>query len=165
MITGRVWSFGDHINTDLIMPGWVYDQSEEAQTKATFSAVRPGFADAFTPGDIITGGLNFGTGSSRPAARSLRNLGCACLLADSINGIFLRNCVSFGLLAVECPGIGALAQEGMDLSVDLETWQAGPAEGGNRLAIRPVPESLLKIMQGGGIFPVLERSGHIAPAG
>jgi 3-isopropylmalate/(R)-2-methylmalate dehydratase small subunit len=161
MSRGRVWKFGDHVNTDLIMPGWAYDQSEEVQTRATFSAVRPGFCDLFSRDDVIVGGLNFGTGSSRPAARSLRNLGCACLIAESINGIFLRNCVSFGLLALEAPGISAAVEEGQHVAVDIDRWTATVMETGFSLALRPVVPELLTLMRNGGIFPVLERAGYI----
>src|ERR1700731_626178 len=110
MTTGRVWKFGDDINTDLRLPGPLLTASEEEQRRAVFSANRPGWVDEVRPGDIIIGGRNFGTGSSRPAARSLRNL-----------------------------GLGAL------------------------IPISPVPEQLLSLMIGGGIYPLLEKQGLIAP--
>jgi aconitase A len=65
---------------------------------------RLGWVDQVRAGDIIVGGLNYGMGSSHPAARSLRNLGIAALLAESINGLFFRNAVNFGLLALGCWG-------------------------------------------------------------
>ena len=163
MIRGRVWRFGDHVNTDVIMPGQVYDLSEKLQTRATFEAVRPGFAGAFGSGDLIVAGVNFGTGSSRPAARSLRNLGCACLLADSINGLFLRNCVSFGLLAIECASVSSAFSEGDVAELDLDHWQVTNATTGSRLTASPVEQRLLDLMLSGGIFPQLERDGLIAP--
>jgi hypothetical protein len=55
-------------------------------------------------GDAIVAGRNFGMGSNRPASRSLRNIGIGFLLAESINGLFFRNSVNFGFLALECPG-------------------------------------------------------------
>jgi 3-isopropylmalate/(R)-2-methylmalate dehydratase small subunit len=161
--TGRVWKFGDDINTDLIMPGAVYDQPEDIQTRATFAAVRPGFADMVTLGDVIVAGSNFGTGSSRPAARSLRNVGIRCLLAESINGLFVRNCVNFGLLALEAPGITTLFEEGDMAEVDLSIWQARNPATGRGVALRHMPERLLTLMREGGIFPVLERQWLIAP--
>lgn len=163
MISGRVWKFGDNINTDVIMPGRVYDQSEEIQTKAAFAGIRPGFSDIFGKGDLIVGGSNFGTGSSRPAARSLRNLGCACLIADSINSLFFRNCVSFGLLAVECDGISGVVAEGDVLNVDIASWTARHPASGTTLALKKIPPRLLDIMCGGGIFPLLEREHLVAP--
>src|SRR4029077_5425882 len=95
MAIGRVWTFGDDINTDLMLPGPLLTASEEEQRRAVFSANRPGWVDKGRSGDIIIGGRNFGTGSSRPAARSLRNLGLGALVAESINGLFFRNCRRF----------------------------------------------------------------------
>ena len=70
MICGKVWKFGDDINTDLMLPGPLLFATEEEQKKAVFSANRPGWVDQVRAGDVIIGGLNFGMGSSRPAARS-----------------------------------------------------------------------------------------------
>src|SRR5215469_13737472 len=112
MITGRVWKFGDNINTDLMLPGPLLTASEAQQKRAVFSANRPGWVDQVHAGDVLIGGRNFGTGSSRPAARSLRNLAIGCLLAESINGLFFRNAVSFGFVALECPGVSAAFEEG-----------------------------------------------------
>src|SRR5690606_12069836 len=75
VVRGRVWVFGSNINTDLILPNYVNNASEEEQLRAIFAANRPGWVDMVKPGDIVVGAWNFGTGSSRPAARSLRNAG------------------------------------------------------------------------------------------
>lgn len=163
MMQGRVWKFGNDINTDLIMPGVVYDQPEAVQTQATFASVRPGFADMVQVGDVLVAGSNFGTGSSRPAARSLRNVGIRCLLADSINDLFVRNCVNFGLLAVEAPGVSAIFDEGETARIDLDGWRVVNAQRGVSVPLRPIPDRLLTLMREGGIFPVLEREGLIAP--
>src|SRR5437868_3344568 len=122
MITGRVWKFGDDINTDLMLPGPLLTASEEEQRRAVFSANRPGWVDEVRPRDILIGGRNFGTGSSRPAARSLRNLGLGALIAESINGLFFRNAVSFGFVAFECGGIHAAFEEGHTAEISIESW-------------------------------------------
>jgi 3-isopropylmalate/(R)-2-methylmalate dehydratase small subunit len=163
MATGRVWKFGDDINTDLMLPGPLLMASEEEQRRAVFSANRPGWVDDVRPGDIIIGGRNFGTGSSRPAARSLRNLGLGALLAESINGLFFRNAVSFGFLALECPGIHAAFDEGQTAEIAIDTWTVRNRDIGAVFPISPVPEQLLSLMTGGGIYPLLEKQGLIAP--
>ena len=163
MIIGRVWKFGDDINTDLMLPGPLLTASEEEQRRAVFSANRPGWVDQVRPGDIIIGGRNFGTGSSRPAARSLRNLGLGALVAESINGLFFRNAVSFGFLALECPGIGAAFEEGQIAEIAIETWTVRNRDTGAVLPVRPVPDQLLSLMTSGGIYPLLEKQGLIAP--
>src|SRR5439155_24518574 len=111
MITGQVWKFGDDINPDLMLPRPLLTASEEEQRRAVFSANRPGWVDEVRAGDILIGGRNFGTGSSRPAARSLRNLGLGALIAEAINGLFFRNAVSLGLVAFECRGIHAAFEQ------------------------------------------------------
>lgn len=163
MITGRVWKFGDDINTDLMLPGPLLTASEEEQRRAVFLANRPGWVDQVREGDIIIGGRNFGTGSSRPAARSLRNLKLAALIAESINGLFFRNAVSFGFLALECRGIHTAFEEGQTVEISLADWTVHNRDTGVALAVAPVPERLLSLMTGGGIFPALEAQGLIAP--
>lgn len=164
MITERVWKFGDNINTDLMLPGPLLTASEAEQARAVFAANRPGWVDQVVPGDVIVAGRNFGTGSSRPAARSLRNLGVGALLAQSINGLFFRNAVSFGLLALECPGVDAAFAEGQTAEISVEDWTVRNRQTGTVLSLRPVPERLLSLMTGGGIFPILEAEGLIAPS-
>ena len=75
MRSGRVWKFGDNINTDLMLPGRCCISSPEQQARAVFMNNRPGWVDQVQKGDVIVGGFNYGMGSSRPAARSLRNCG------------------------------------------------------------------------------------------
>jgi 3-isopropylmalate/(R)-2-methylmalate dehydratase small subunit len=163
MINGRVWKFGDDINTDLMLPGPLLTASEEEQRRAVFSANRPGWVDEVRPADIIIGGRNFGTGSSRPAARSLRNLGLGALIAESINGLFFRNAVSFGFLALECPGIGAAFDEGHTAEIAIDAWTVRNRDTGAVLPLSPVKEKLLSLMTSGGIYPLLEKQGLIAP--
>ena len=114
-------------------------------------------------GDAIVGGFNYGMGSSRPAARSLRNCGVGFLLAETINGLFFRNAVNYGLLACECPGVSTAFEEGDTAELDIDAWTVRNPRTGQTLKVQPVPEQLLAMMMGGGIYPVLERDGLIAP--
>ena len=163
MIAGRVWMFGDNINTDLMLPGSLLFATEDEQKRAVFSANRPGWVDEMRTGDIIVGGLNYGMGSSRPAARSLRSLGIAALVADSINGLFFRNAVNFGLIALECPGVHAAFAEGQTGEISLDDFTVRNRDTGAVLEASPVPPMLLDMMRHGGVYPDLERRGLIAP--
>jgi 3-isopropylmalate/(R)-2-methylmalate dehydratase small subunit len=165
MIAGKVWKFGDNINTDLMLPGNLLLVPEAEQKKAVFSANRPGWVDEVQPGDIIVGGLNYGMGSSRPAARSLRNCGVAALVAESINGLFFRNAVNFGLLALECPGVHAAFGEGQVLEIALEDFTVRNRVTGTVLQARPAPDMLLDLMLNGGLYPYLEKQGLIEQFG
>jgi 3-isopropylmalate/(R)-2-methylmalate dehydratase small subunit len=163
IITGRVWKFGDNVNTDLMLPGDVHAGTEAEQAAAVFRANRPGWLQEMRRGDIIIGGRNYGTGSSRPAARSLRNIGIACVIADSINSLFFRNCVNFGLVALECPDISSAFEELQNAEISLADFTVKNLATGAVLHAQPVPEHLLDMMQNGGLYPLLETQGYIAP--
>lgn len=163
MIIGRVWKFGDNINTDLMLPRPFMYRPPEEQKRAVFAATRPGWVDEIRAGDIMVAGRNFGMGSGRPAARSLRNLGIACLLAESMNGLFFRNCVNFGFLAIECPGVAGAFEEGQIAEVSIAHFGILNRDTGFKMTGTPIPESLLTLMQGGGVFPILEAKGLIEP--
>jgi len=165
MIAGKVWKFDDNINTDLMLPGNLLLAPEAEQKKAVFSANRPGWVDEVQAGDIIVGGFNYGMGSSRPAARSLHNCGVAALVAETINGLFFRNAVNFGLLALECPGVHAAFEEGQTLEISIEEFVVRNRASGETLKARPVPPMLLDLMLNGGLYPYLEKQGLIEQFG
>jgi len=160
---GRVWKVGDNINTDLILPSAAFYLTSEEQARHVFSANRPGWADQVQRGDILIGGKNFGMGSSRPAARSLKNLGLACLVAPYVNGLFFRNCVNFAFPAVECPGVDEAFEEGDIAEVDVAQAIVKNVTHGTKLTGKPMPPKLLVLVQAGGIYPLLEKEGLIAP--
>ena len=116
VVEGRVWVFADdNINTDLMMPASVFAKPLDVQLRNVFATYRPRWVDAVRKGDIIVGGRNFGTGSSRPASMLLRRLGISALVSETINGLFYRNCINYALPALECEGIRKMAQEGASI--------------------------------------------------
>lgn len=163
MIRGRVWLFGDDVNTDVMMPGDALYASAAMQTRALFSTVRPDFVDRVQPGDILVAGKNFGCGSSRPASRSLVNVGIGCVVADGISSLFLRNCISYGLQAFSCAGVQAAFQEGDVAEVDCDSGQIANLRTGEVLQGDRLPAHLLATMRSGGILPALESRGLISP--
>jgi 3-isopropylmalate/(R)-2-methylmalate dehydratase small subunit len=120
IIEGRVWKFCDDINTDLIFPHTAFRLPPEEQIKLVFSDNRPGWASQVKKGDLIVSGRNFGTGSSRPGAILLKRLGIAGLISDSINGLFFRNCIGYGLPAIQMEGISKEFSEGDIARIDLK---------------------------------------------
>lgn len=160
---GRVWIVGDNINTDLILPNKAFYMTHEEQALYVFSANRPGWSQQVQKGDILIGGSNFGMGSSRAAARSLKNLGLACLIAESLNGLFMRNCVNFAFPALECPGIHAAFTEGEEAEVDFDQAKVRNVTRGIALSGKPLPAPLMALVQAGGVYQLLEKEGLIAP--
>ena len=162
-VEARTWKFGDHINTDLILPGPVMLMPFDEQPKYAFQANRPGWSSLVRAGDILIGGHNFGTGSGRPAARSLKVLGISCIVAESINGLFFRNCVNYGLYPLECPGIAASETEGDVVTVDYDTFEVRNVSTGAVLQGKRFPEMLLDILRAEGIYPLMESRGMLEP--
>lgn len=160
---GRVWIVGDNINTDLILPNKAFYLTHEEQALYVFSANRPGWSQQVKKGDILIGGNNFGMGSSRAAARSLKNLGLACLIAESLNGLFMRNCVNFAFPALECPGVHAAFTEGEEAEVDFDKALVRNATRSTSLTAKPLPAPLMALVQAGGVYQLLEKEGLIAP--
>ena len=161
--TSRTWKFGDNINTDLILPNVAFYLTQEEQIKFIFRANRPGWVDLVQRGDILIGGKNFGMGSSRPAARNLKNLGLSCLVAESINGLFYRNCVNFAFPAMECPGVQDMFEEGETAEIDFDIGTVRNLTTGRVASGKTIPAQLLNIVAAGGIFSLLEKEGSIAP--
>ncbi len=159
----RVWKFPANINTDLILPSGSIYLSPAEQVRLIFRANRPGWVDEVRTGDIIVAGRNFGIGSSRPASRSLKNLGISCVIAESINGLFFRNCVNYAFPAMECPGVSELFAEGDVAQVDFIGGAVRNVASGRILSAKVLPNKLLDLLRAGGIYPLLELQGIIEP--
>jgi len=152
-IEGRVWKFGDGIDTDIIIPArYLIEPIQEMKWKA-MKPVRPDFARQVNPGDIILGGSNFGCGSSREQAPAvLKALGIRAITAVSFARIFFRNALNIGLPVIECPDAYDQIQEHDLLEID-------PSSGVLRLSIQDktfagskLPDFLLDIVESGGLI-------------
>jgi len=102
-ISGRVWKFGDNIDTDVIIPG-KYLRTTDMNVFAShvLEGIDPEFPKKVKTGDIIVAGKNFGCGSSREQAPlALKHAGIACIVAESFARIFFRNAINVGLPIIE----------------------------------------------------------------
>ena len=158
---GRVWLFGDNINTDLMYPGFITTLPEAERPKYCMSANRPGWSEQVREGDIIVAARNFGCGSSRPAAKSLKSLGVSCVLADSINGLFFRNAINFGLPALSLEGASKMFKEGDTAEVDFRTGEVKNLKTNETKLGRPLPQALITIVESGGLLPLLKKEGYL----
>ena len=161
IIKGRVWLFGDEINTDLIVPNITFRLPPEEQVKYVFSANRPGWAELVKPGDILVAGRNFGTGSSRPGALLLRRLGLGGMVAESYNGLFFRNCVSYGFAALQCDGVTKLFNEGEVAIIDFLEGSVMCEQTGEKIYGAPLSRSAADIVNAGGIEELLIKEGYM----
>jgi 3-isopropylmalate/(R)-2-methylmalate dehydratase small subunit len=165
LIKGRVWIFGDNIDTDLMMPHGAFEKSLREQIKLVFRANRPGWVDLVKKGDILVAGKNFGTGSSRPAALLFKTLGIEAIAAESVNGLFFKNCINFGLPAFNCPGVTELFKEGEVAEIDPQAGTIRNVATGKSLRTGILPEMLMNIIAAGGMLELLTKEGCLEPVG
>lgn len=157
---GRVWKFGDDIDTDIIIPTQhlSYPSMEEIKTHA-FEPLRPELAEALRPGDILVGGSNFGCGSSREqAVEVLTASGIACIVAKSFARIFFRNAINNGLLLLENRELPDLIKEGDTLHVEVNkelVWK------GKRFPLAKMPDHLFEIIAAGGLVKSVQKKNGI----
>ncbi len=122
-IVGRVWKYGDGVNTDVIFPGkYTYSLKEPDEIAAhALEDLDPAFATGAQPGDVIVAGRNWGNGSSREqAVTALKYKGIAAVVARSFARIYFRNGINQGLLLITCPAAVDAAQAGDTIEIDLE---------------------------------------------
>ncbi|MEA1906282.1 MAG: 3-isopropylmalate dehydratase small subunit [Euryarchaeota archaeon] len=147
-IKGRVWKFSDNVDTDQIIPAkYLVTGDRRELAKHAFENVRPEFADDVREGDIIVGGKNFGSGSSREhAPRALLGAGITCVIAPSFARIFYRNSINIGLPLVEC---AVDAEDGGIIAVDFEDGKVVNADTGDVYTFPPLPDFLMKLLDVG----------------
>jgi 3-isopropylmalate/(R)-2-methylmalate dehydratase small subunit len=159
--TGRVWKFGDQINTDLILPNTAFRLPKQDQHKFTFHAIRPGWVDVVQPGDLIIGGDNFGMGSSRPVGAVLHACGIVGLVAERINGLCLRNLTNESIPAIDCPGVSALFEEGDIAQINFRAGIVKNLTQDRAIAGIALAPLLADIVLAGGVIPMLVREGFV----
>jgi 3-isopropylmalate/(R)-2-methylmalate dehydratase small subunit len=165
-IRGRVWKFGDDINTDLVIPGFAIYLSADEQPRHCFSANRPGWVDEVAEGDVLLAGRNFGVGSGRPIGEVFVRLGIKAVVAESFNGLGLRNCVNAGLPSLPCVGILDAFDEGDMAEVDAVAGVVRNLTSGVSITGNPLPPAIQEIVAAGGVEATLIASGHLrAPEG
>src|SRR5258706_808890 len=152
VLKGRVWKFGDSIETDAINPYYQYPTMEEMK-QHTLETYRPEFAREVKAGDILVAGRNFGCGSSRPGL-VLREVGIAAIVVESAARLFLRNSIARAMPIFMAPGITGIVNEGETLEVDYAAGEVRKTPTGGRLKPRKLPPLIERILQNGGLSQV-----------
>jgi 3-isopropylmalate/(R)-2-methylmalate dehydratase small subunit len=162
IIRGKVWKFGDDINTDLVIPGFAVLMPAKEQAQYCFSANRPRWVDEVRPGDVLMGGRNFGVGSARGIGDVFVELGIIGVIAESFNGLGLRNCINVGLPSLSCPGITDAFDEGDIAEADWISGEVRNVTKGTSVQGKPVPKPLQEIVAAGGVEAMLRAQGYLA---
>ena len=159
-IRGKVWKFGDNVNTDVMAPGFALNAPWE-ELKRVILHIHPKFTQEAKPGDIIVAGKNWGCGSSREQApANLKRLGIGCVVAESFGRIYFRNSIALAFPSIVCPGASEAFEEGDELELELESARVRNINKGKRFQGDPLSQDMLTILARGGIIPALkERLG------
>lgn len=157
IIEGRVWTFGDDVDTDAIIPARYLNTSDpQALAEHCMEDADPDFPNKVQPGDIIVAGKNFGCGSSREHAPiAIKAAGVSCVVAPSFARIFFRNAINIGLPIFECPDIEA--KEGDILRIDMNSGVIENTTQNKTFQAVPFPESMQEFIRLGGLTPFIRK--------
>jgi 3-isopropylmalate/(R)-2-methylmalate dehydratase small subunit len=160
--SGPCITFGDDINTDVVIPGRYLVSIDPAELAThAFEPLGPEVQERLQRSKVIVAGRNFGCGSAREqAATCLIGAGIEAVVATSFARVFFRNAINTGLIAVECPQAAAAAQDGDEVTVDHAAGEV--TVKGIGYPFTPYPEGLRAILEAGGLISYLERT---APGG
>lgn len=158
MIEGNVFRYGDHVDTDVIIPARHLNNPDPAAlARHCMEDIDPSYASSVQPGDVMVGGWNFGCGSSREHAPvAIRASGAACVIAASFARIFYRNSINIGFPILECPEAAAAIQNGDRVQVEPETGTIRDLTTGETFHAAPFPAFITGIIENGGLLPYLK---------
>ena len=158
MYTGKVYKYGDNVDTDVIIPArYLNAPSPDELAKHCMEDIDASFAGKVQPGDIIVGGANFGCGSSREHAPiAIRACGVRCVIAASFARIFYRNSINIGFPILECPEAAAAIQNGDAVSVDFDSGLIRDETTGAEFRATALPPFIGRIVEDGGLLPYLK---------
>ncbi|MHB9096261.1 MAG: 3-isopropylmalate dehydratase small subunit [Syntrophales bacterium] len=152
---GKVWKFGDNIDTDAIIPArYLNIWDPKGLAAHCMEDADPDFMKKMKPGDIIVGGENFGCGSSREHAPiAIKAAGIACVVAKSFARIFYRNSFDMGLPIFESRELPDRVTERQEIEVDADNGLIRIIGGASEpLRIQPVPPFMQELIADGGLM-------------
>jgi 3-isopropylmalate dehydratase small subunit len=157
-VRGRIWKFGDDVNTDLIIPGKYLDSYDPAHLAAhAMEGANREFASGVRKGDVIVAGTNFGCGSSREqAVVALKHAGVSAVVAKSFARIFYRNAINLGLPVMTSIEAENSLRDGEIVVIDLASSSLTTEVGERTVALHPIPQHVKKILDSGGLVPYIK---------
>jgi len=151
---GKIWKFGDNIDTDAIIPARYLNTSDPAElAKHCMEDADPAFVTKMKPGDIIVGGENFGCGSSRAHAPiAIKAAGISCVVAKSFARIFYRNAFNMGLPIFESHELADAIADGKEITIDSTKGTIAVSGSEQKFTIRPIPPFMEQLIADGGLM-------------
>ncbi|OGW36751.1 MAG: 3-isopropylmalate dehydratase small subunit [Nitrospirae bacterium RBG_13_39_12] len=154
LIKGRVWRFGNDIDTDIIIPARYLNTSDpEELAKHLMEDFDKNFASKVKTGDIIVAGKNFGCGSSREHAPiSIKTAGIHAVIAKSFARIFYRNSFNIGLPIFESVEASEKIKEGDEIEIDADRGIISNLSTQEKYESNPIPPFMQQLINAGGLI-------------
>ena len=158
-IRGRVFKYGNDVDTDVIIPARYLNTTSESELAGhCMEDIDPDFVKKVRPGDIIVAGDNFGCGSSREHAPiAIKASGVKLVIAASFARIFYRNSINIGLPIWECPEAAAAIANGDEAEADLAAGTITDVTTGKTFMAQPFPPFIQNIIEAGGLINSLKK--------
>jgi 3-isopropylmalate/(R)-2-methylmalate dehydratase small subunit len=152
-LQGKVWKFGDNVDTDLIIAARYLNTSEPSElAKHVMEDADPEFVSNMTEGDIIVAGENFGCGSSREHAPiALKAAGVSAVIAPTFARIFYRNAFNMGLPIFELAE-SAEINEGDVVRIDMAAGEVINVTQAKTYKFLPIPDFMQQLVDAGGLI-------------
>jgi 3-isopropylmalate/(R)-2-methylmalate dehydratase small subunit len=157
-ITGRIWKYGDDVNTDVIFPGkYTYSLTDPAEmAQHALEDLDPAFVENVRPGDIIVAGKNWGCGSSREqAVVCLKEIGVGAIVARSFARIYFRNAINYALPIVACDAVDSV-ESGEEITIDFTAGTVITPRA--TYTFPPFPPEVMAILEAGGLIPYTQQA-------
>ena len=153
-IQGKIHKYGDHVDTDVIIPARYLNSSDPKDLAAhCMEDIDKEFVNNVKEGDIIVAGVNFGCGSSREhAPLAIKAAGVSCVIAKNFARIFYRNSINIGLPIIECPEAAKAINAGDDVEVDFDSGVITDKTTGQSFKGQAFPEFMQKIIKAEGLI-------------
>lgn len=158
---GRVFKYGDNVDTDVIIPARYLNTSDpEELKKHCMYDIDTNFCDAVRVGDYIVAGENFGCGSSREHAPiSIKASGVKCVIAKSFARIFYRNAFNIGLTILESEILYDEVKNKDEIEVDLAKGIIRNITSGKEYKTKIIPEFMQRLINLGGLVNYVKEKG------
>ena len=158
-LQGKIFKYGDNVDTDVIIPARYLNSSDpEELARHCMEDIDKNFAKEVKDGDIIIGGRNFGSGSSREhAPLSIKVAGISCVIAKSFARIFYRNSINIGLPILVSEEAADNIKAGAEIEVDLNTGIIKDLSNGKTYQADTFPEYMQELIKAGGLIEKVKK--------
>lgn len=156
---GKVFKYGDNVDTDVIIPARYLNISDLNElTEHCMEDIDKNFIKNVKKGDIIVANKNFGCGSSREhAPLVIKNSGVSCVIASTFARIFYRNSINIGLPILECDEASNDIEDGDEVEVDFDTGVIKNLTKNKEYASEPFPEFMQEIIRSNGLVGYIKK--------